>query len=217
MLSNNYSTKILFNILLSILLITTNRLIIIIIISSFILAIIFIHNKNRLEYLNILKNTHIWLFLLLILYIILSKNLILSIIFIYKIIILFILFYYVMKNSSFKNIDLFINKLLKFLSIFKINTSKLSYNMSINLFSIYYYIKSGEVIYNMQGKKNRYSIKYYIMPRFFMTMDNINKLSLSLKLRNYKLKKEKESIQIITLNYILCALIVLVIVKDVIL
>lgn len=112
------------------------------------------------------------------------------IMFIYKTILLSMLIVSFMILSSFDGLNSSLYILLKPLSIIGLDVEKISFNISISIYYLLFFINSKDNVRMINKKNNIHSInpKYFIS-RLLMTNERIANFKLSLKLKFYRVKR----------------------------
>ena len=214
----NVSTRIIITLLLSLSILIANSVYLMIFLSILCLFMIILTDKSVKQYIYFIKKLKFWLLFIFIAYIIISRNIIDSLLFLYKLTLVICLLRQLSLTVNFESLNDGVNTLLK--KILKKNSEQISYNTTLILYFIGFYINTSDKI-NSLHKSNKlgskYSFKKYILPRFFMATTEINELENSLKLKCYKPKIETKNMGSILLLVVFLVLFTVVIFKEVIL
>ena len=210
----NVSSRIMCTLLLCLSIFFANSIYLIIFLSILCLIFIILTDKSVKEYIYLIKKFKFWLLFIFITYIMFFRNILNSLILCYK----FILILFTLKQFSltvnFESLNDGINSLLK--RIIKNNSSKISYNVTLILYFIKFYINTPDKTNNLYYE-NKWSFKKYIIPKIYMVINKLTKLENALRLKCYKSKVESFSLKSIILEYLYLLLFIVVIFKEVIL
>lgn len=225
MLSNfynkiNVSTKIWVLIILIISILISKSIYLLIALSILLLILILFKNKSVKFYINSIKSRKIMLLFIFIMYIIFFRNILYSLVFIYKIILVII---YIKHFSINVEVEKLINGIMTIFRPIKIinNQDKISYKivMFFSFFDFYNNAKKEIFLnYNKEEKlKYTFSLKYNIFPRVFLATNKIDLLESSLKLKFYKPKYETKNTESNMTLLIFVLIFIVIIFKEVIL
>lgn len=211
----NVSTRIVLALILSLSMFIAKSIYLIIFLSILCYILILLSEKSVKHYLKLLKKLKFLLLFIFIAYIIIFRNITNSILFLYKLILVLFIIKQLSLTVNFENLNNGIKTLLK--PIIKKNNDNISYDITLILYFISIYINSAKKLCNLNNNKLfKLNLKYYIMPRLFITMAEINKLENGLKLKCYIPKFENKNIKSIFLQLIFSLLFIVVIIKEVI-
>jgi len=224
MLSNvynkiNVSTKIWGLILLIISILISKSIYGVIALSILLLILILFKNKSVKFYINSINSTKIMLLFIFIMYIIFFRNILYSLIFVYKVILVIL---YIKHFSINMKIQKLINGIMTIFRPIKImKQDEIAYKivMFFSFFSFYNNAKK-EIFLNYNNKeklKYIFSLKYNIFPRVFLAMTKMDLLESSLKLKFYKPKYETKNMESNITLLILVVIFIIIIFKEVIL
>ena len=208
----NVSTRILILMLISLIILVANSMYLLIFMSIFFVIFLILTNKSVKFYIDSIKNVNIWLLFIFITYIIIFRNVLNSIVFIYKIILIVLYVKQFSLTVNFSKLVSGIKTLFKF--ILKRENNKFSYNLVIFIYFVKYYIGSKRKIFDKYSFKQKifynFSLKHNILPRVFLSATKINKLESSLKLKfnKYNLEEIKKSSNIILCIFVLLFIVV---------
>ncbi len=182
------------------------------------IIILILIDKNVNNYVQFIKNNVFWLLFILIIYIIIYRDIILSFIFMYKLLLSIILIECFILTINFQKLHSGIYRLIKPLKIFKLNVEAISFNMTVYIYFLIYYSESKDEIKYIHRIKNRksYGLKNYLLPRVLLSINKIEELVVNLKIRFYNVKKEKFNIKSIILPLLFVILFFIVVFKEVI-
>lgn len=219
--SINVSTRILIVLLLGLSIFIANSIYLIIFLSILILISLILTNKNVKNYIYFIKKIKFLLLFILVAYIIIFRNIFGLLIFIYKLILIVLIIKQFTLNINFESLNNGIKTLLRPFHKTKKDLDNLSYNITLMIYFIKFYINTDDKITNMYKNKKglnfKLSLKKYILPRVFMTVFEITKLENSMKLKYYKPKFESRNIKSFILLLMCIILFIVVIFKEVIL
>jgi len=202
----NVSIRILILFLLSICILVAKSVYLIIFMSILFIILFILTGKSVNNYTHLLKNLKFWLLFLFVIYIIIFRNILGSFIFLYKLILIICIVKQFTLTVKFSMLNNGIKTLLKPLSQSKVNLDKLSYDITISLYFIGYYITIDDCYK-----------RYNIIQNLFLAASKINKLENSLQLKYYRPKYEEVSLKSIIIFIMFIVLFVLIIIKEVIL
>lgn len=189
-------------------------------ITVLLLVLIILTNQSVKFYVELIKNIFLILLFTFIAYIIVTRNIIGSFIFLYKVILTSIYIKQFLLIIKFQELVNGINTILKPLSN-KLNINKISYNMVLFIYFIDIYINSKKEIFNNYISKNKFiytfSIKRNMFPRIFLTISKIKNIENSLKIKNYKTNYERINKESIICVFTFIVLFIIVFFKEVIL
>ena len=196
----NVSTLIISLLFLLLIIFIANSIYLLSFITVLLLVLIILTNQSVKFYVESIKNTFLILLFVFIAYIIVTRNIIGSFIFLYKLILTTLYVKQFLLITKFQELVDGINTILKPISK-KLNINMISYNIVIFIYFIDIYINSKKEIFNNYNSKDKiiytFSIKRNMFPRFFLTISKIKNIENSLKIKNYKINYEsvnKESI-----------------------
>lgn len=175
-------------------------------------------NKSVKFYIDLIKNVKLWLLFIFIIYIIMVRNVLLSAVIIYKIILILL---YIKQFSLSVDTQTFLSGIYTLMERLKFkNSLNISYNIVIFINFINYYINSKKQIFSNYNKKkkiiNTFSLKYNILPRMFLSTSKINKLESDLKLKYIKPRLIKNDTKSNIILFIFILLFIIVVIKEVI-
>lgn len=184
------------------------------------LIFIILTRKSVKFYIDSIKNVKFWLLFIFITYIIICRNVLVSLMFIYKILIVIVIVKQFCMTVNFCTLTNGIMTLLNFIGI-KLKIDKISYNIVNFIYFVNIYIKTKNEIFNKYDSekklKYQFSFKYNIFPRVFLTMSKMEKFESSIKLKFYKPKLEEKNLQSKIVFFVFLVLFVTVVLKEVIL
>ncbi|MBQ2947152.1 MAG: hypothetical protein IJE04_04820 [Bacilli bacterium] len=176
--------------ILSISLFMAKSIFLILFITTLTLILMLITEKKVNIYVNMIKKIAILLLFFLIVYIIMFEyNTFNWLIFIYKLIIIILLFVAFYLNTSFEQLHQAIYGCLRPLEKMKINVEEFSFDIIIALFLMKSLIKNRQKILHIQkiyGKK-QLNLRNYILTIFINSANQLNELQWHLKIKFYKL------------------------------
>ena len=213
----NTSTIIIVIFLLSLSILMAHSIYLLIFFSILCLILIILTEKSVKQNIYLLKKLKFWLLFIFIAYIIIFRNIIGSLLFVYKIVLILLIIKQISTSITLENLISGIDTLIK--SITKKETKTISYDIALTLYFLKFYINSSEELNKKYTKRvfiNKFSLKYYIFPKIFISIDKIKKLENSLKLKCYTPKFEKNSIKSNILLFVVLMLFIVVIIKEVI-
>lgn len=182
----------------------------------FILVLIFIilTEKNVKYYLNFIKNRLLLLLFVFITYIMISSSIVFSFVLIWKLIIILLYIKEFSYHINFQTLSSAIKVLFKV-------SDKDSYTITNYIYFVSYYIESREEILNRyKGIKrilNVFSLKYNIFPRVFYASFKIKNLESNLNIKHYKNNHYNIDTKTKMLAIMFILFLVLVVIKEVIL
>jgi len=192
----NVLHRIIILLLLIVSIFVTNSLYLIIAFSIFVMIVAILTNKSVKFYIHLIKNVKLWLLFIFITYIIVFRSILGAFAFLYKVILVILIIKQFSLTVNFNSLASAIKTVFK--PVKKIfNIDKISYNIAIFIYFINTYMKSKEEIfarYNLDNKiMYKFSLKYNIFPRVFLTMSKTNEFESSLKLKFYKIRFEPKN------------------------
>ena len=177
-------------------------------------------NKSVKFYIDSIKNVKFWLLFIFIAYIIICRNILVSFVFIYKVILIIVVVKQFCMTVNFYTLTNGIMTLLNFVGV-KFQSDKISYNIVNFIYFINTYIKSKKEIFNKYDSekklKYQFSFRYNIFPRVFLTIVKMERFESSLKLKFYEPKLEEKNLQSKIVLLIFLVLFIIVVLKEVIL
>ena len=205
----NVSSKILILFLILCTLLVSKSIFLIMFITVLIIFILVLSEKNVKLYVDTLKESIFWLFFFGIVYIIIFRDILGLIVFLYKMMIIIVLIVNFMESLSLDKLADGIYSLIEPLIIVFPNLKQTAYEIAYYIYFGWLLINSGNKIKKLQLLKNRQQVnlKYYLLPRLFFATSGIKKIDDSLKLSFYKVKKENKnfvSLALVLLFVILC-------------
>lgn len=214
------STRIIITLLIILMLLMAKSLYLILFITVLMSILFLISNEKVNSYVKTLKNSYLFLSIILIAYIIIlgKYNVISIVIFSYKLLIITFLIKFLLIYTNFKDMHSGIFTILKPLKTFKIDIEQISLNIVISIWFIINLISSKEKIKSSQTLKNKHKInlKNFILPCFIWATKDIEILQTNLKLKFYKVKVEKLNLLSIILLTIFVLLFIVCFVKEVV-
>lgn len=184
---------------------------------SLIILILLGNSVNK--YVEFIKKIFIWLLFIVIMYIIIFRNVNGLSIFMYKLILSIILIDNLLWSLNFGELHSGIYAIIYPLKRFNINREQLSYRISLNLIFVCRFIRSGNRIEKMQLLRNKRNcgMKYFIIPKLLDSINYVDELDESLKLKFYRLRIKKVNIKSVFLLMLFIVLFILALFKEVIL
>lgn len=182
--------------------------------------LILLTKKSVKFYIDSIKNVKYWLLFIFIAYIIICRNILVSFVFMYKVMLVILNVKQFSMTVNFCTLTDGVMTLLNFIGI-KLKSEKFSYNIVSFICFINAYMKTKKEIfskYDSEKKlKYQFSFKYNIFPRVFLTMSKMEKFESSIKLKFYKPKLEEKNLQSKIVLFVFLVLFVTVVLKEVIL
>lgn len=213
------SSRILILVLLICTLFIAKSIFLIISISILTLIISILTNKSVKLYFNSIKKSISWLLFIFIVYIIIYSSVSNAFIFIYKLILSIVLIKGFLFTVNFNTLNSGIYKILKGFKKLKLDIESISYNITIYIYFLKYLFDSSDRIKKLQNinGKRKYGIKYFLMPRLLNSINEVNNLENSLKLKYYNINEEKINVRSILLLVVFIILFITALFKEVIL
>ncbi len=213
------STKLIILILLIMITVFAHSLYLLIFLTLLVIYLSIIEKSTVKEYVSLIKNISYWLILLGVSYIIICRNILFLLLFIYKILLIVCLISLYLKKITFYKLNNSIYTLLTPLEKLKVNTQKISYNLTYFIMFIITWNKSKAVIKNIQLKSGykSYNFKNYFLPRMFYSSNKLCEINNTLKVRYYQNHKENVNLESIILTMIFLLIFIIAIKKEVIL
>ena len=213
------STKLIILILLIMITVFAHSLYLLIFLTLLVIYLSIIEKATVKEYVSLIKNISYWLILLGVSYIIICRNILFLLLFIYKILLIVCLISLYLKKITFYKLNNSIYTLLTPLEKLKVNTQKISYNLTYFIMFIITWNKSKAVFKNIQLKKGykSYNFKNYFLPRMFYSSNKLCEINNTLKIRYYQNHKENVNLESIILTMIFLLIFIIAIKKEVIL
>ena len=213
------STKLIILILLIMITVFAHSLYLLIFLTLLVIYLSIIEKATVKEYVSLIKNILYWLILLGVSYIIICRNILFLLLFIYKILLIACLISLYLKKITFYKLNNSIYTLLTPLEKLKVNTQKISYNLTYFIMFIITWNKSKAVIKNIQLKNGykSYNFKNYFLPRMFYSSNKLCEINNTLKVRYYQNHKENVNLESIILTMIFLLIFIIAIKKEVIL
>lgn len=213
------STKLIILILLIMITVFAHSLYLLIFLTLLVIYLSIIEKATVKEYVSLIKNILYWLILLGVSYIIICRNILFLLLFIYKILLIVCLISLYLKKITFYKLNNSIYTLLTPLEKLKVNTQKISYNLTYFIMFIITWNKSKAVIKNIQLKSGykSYNFKNYFLPRMFYSSNKLCEINNTLKVRYYQNHKENVNLESIILTMIFLLIFIIAIKKEVIL
>lgn len=213
------STKLIILILLIMITVFAHSLYLLIFLTLLVIYLSIIEKATVKEYVSLIKNISYWLILLGVSYIIICRNILFLLLFIYKILLIVCLISLYLKKITFYKLNNSIYTLLTPLEKLKVNTQKISYNLTYFIMFIITWNKSKAVIKNIQLKSGykSYNFKNYFLPRMFYSSNKLCEINNTLKVRYYQNHKENVNLESIILTMIFLLIFIIAIKKEVIL
>lgn len=213
------STKLIILILLIMITVFAHSLYLLIFLTLLVIYLSIIEKATVKEYVSLIKNISYWLILLGVSYIIICRNILFLLLFIYKILLIACLISLYLKKITFYKLNNSIYTLLTPLEKLKVNTQKISYNLTYFIMFIITWNKSKAVIKNIQLKNGykSYNFKNYFLPRMFYSSNKLCEINNTLKVRYYQNHKENVNLESIILTMIFLLIFIIAIKKEVIL
>lgn len=181
---------------------------------------IILTKKSVKFYIDTIKNVKFWLLFIFIAYIIICRNVLVSLGFVYKTILIILIVKQFCMTVNFCTLTNGIMTLLNFIGI-KFKLENISYNLVNYVYFINTYIKTKKQIFDRYDKvkklKYQFSFKYNVFPRVFLTMSKIEILESSLKLKFYRPKLEEKNLESKIVLLAFLVLFIIVVLKEVIL
>ena len=216
----NVSSKIIMLFLMVLIISIAKSIYLLTFITILLLIFILLTNKNVKFYIETFKNSFLILLFAFSTYIIVTKDIVGSFVFLYKIILVILFIKQFLIIVKFQELVNGINTILKPLRN-KLNVSQISYNIVLFIYFIDVYINSKKEIFQNYISYNRiiytFSFKYNIFPRLFLTIAKIKNIENSLKIKNYKINYENKNKESIVSVIVFILLFVAVFLKEVIL
>lgn len=213
------STKLIILILLIMITVFAHSLYLLIFLTLLVIYLSIIEKSTVKEHASLIKNILYWLILLGVSYIIICRNILFLLLFIYKILLIVCLISLYLKKITFYKLNNSIYTLLTPLEKLKVNTQKISYNLTYFIMFIITWNKSKAVIKNIQLKSGykSYNFKNYFLPRMFYSSNKLCEINNTLKVRYYQNHKENVNLESIILTMIFLLIFIIAIKKEVIL
>lgn len=215
----NVSSRILISILVLFTLFVAKSLFLIIFLSILCFIVILLKEKSVNIYIKALKKIALMLLFFAIIYIIVFRDILSCLIFVYKIIVFVIFLVGLFEETKLNRlIDGIYTIVFPFVKK-KANLDKIAYNVSLFIYFLLCLMNSDEEIQQIQKLRNykRFNIKYYFLPRLIFAIDKMTKLETNLKFNYFKPKKEKSSLVSNFLLLFVLILFISVVFKEVIL
>jgi len=184
----NVSSRLLILFLLVFSLMITGSLRFILLFTTFVLILLILNYKSVKYYLDLLKKFKFVLLFIFVTYIIILGNFLNTLIFLYKIILIFLLIDLFLSTVKFETLTNGIKTLLKPLEN-KLKINKIALNVSLFIYFLIYYTDSKKEIL-LKGSTQKFNIKNNILPRLFLTNYKLKKIETDLKLKFYSPKFE---------------------------
>lgn len=215
----NVSVRIVLLFILVISIFMAKSIFLILFITILTLIILILSNQSVKLCIETLKNNLVRLLFFSLMYIIIFRNIYSSMIFVYKFILIILILKCFVVHINFNKLSNGIYSFLTFFCKKKIQIEKISYTISIYIFLIIYFLDSKSKIKVLQfnSGKIRYSIKNNWLPRLFMVMKDINILENNLKLKYFKITKEKNNFSSYVTLFLFIIFFIFVVFKEVVL
>jgi len=216
----NISTRIIVLLLLIFSIFIAKSIYLLIFLTLLCVILMMLTKKSVKFYIDSIKNVKFWLLFIFIAYIIICRNVLVSLGFIYKVILSVLIVKQFCISVNFCTLTNGFMTLLNFIGV-RLKSDKISYNIVNFIYFINTYIKSKKEIfskYDSEKKlKYQFSFKHNIFPRMFLTMSKMERFESNLKLKFYKPKLEEKNLQskIVLLTFLV--LFITVVLKEVIL
>lgn len=214
----NVATRILILQICSLIILLANSIYLIGFMSILFIVLLLLTNKNVKFYTNLIKKIITLLLFIFIAYIIYSRNILSSFVFIYKIILVIL---YIKQFSLTVNFNKFTSGIKTLFNSLKINKlDMISYNIVIFIYFIKYYINSKDEIFvnynNNQKIMYIFSLKYNFLPRLFLSVSKVKKLESTLKLKYFSARLEQRNTLSTVILILFILLFIVVMFKEVI-
>lgn len=212
----NVSTRIIIGILLVLSLFFADSIYLITFLAILFLIFCILCGKSVKHYVYLLKKLKFLLLFIFLIYIIVFRDIISSILFFYKLLLVVCIIKQFSFGVNFQSLNNGIITLLKPLQRFDFNLSNLSYGITIRIYFIWYYINLSNININ-NDKFGKLSLKYYILPKMFLCISKINELDSGLRLKLYRPKYESNNIKSNLFLFVFILLFFMIVFKEVIL
>ena len=223
MLSNYFNkldsfTKLLCVLFIMFIIFIAKSITLIIALSILSLIVFILINQSVNIYINTLKIIKFWLIIIWIAYIMFLGISFNSLIFIYKLILCTLLFVCILQIFNFNDLHFAMYKICSLFKFKKYDYEKISYNLTVNIYFLKYFLYSGDEIKNSQFMcgRNNYNLKRFYFPRILYSTEKVRLLEENLNLKFYKLEYRKINSQSLILIICFVVLIVIAIFKEVI-
>ncbi len=186
--------------------------------SILILIIIILSNIKIKDYLINFKIFIPWIIYSILLYIIIYRNVPMTFMFSYKILLIVLLIETFIISVNYDDLNTGIYTIIYPLHVLGFNINNISESVSLYTYYIKYFNESSNIIkksYELDNKV-KYSVKDYIIPRLIISNKNIIDLKTSLRVNFYESKKDKLDIKSIVILILFVILFILVIFKEVV-
>lgn len=216
----NTSSLIISLLLLILIIFIANSIYLLSFLTTLLFVFIILTNQNVKFFVELIKNTFLILLFAFFAYIIITRNIIGSFVFVYKVILIILYVKEFLLITKFQELVNGINTILKPLTN-KLNINKISYNIVLFIYFTDIYINSKKEIFNNYVSLNKFtytfSVKRNLCPRIFLTISKIKNLENSLKIKNYKINYECVNKKSTICIYLFTLLFIIVFFKEVIL
>lgn len=216
----NVSTRIIVLLLLILSIFIAKSIYLLIFLTLLCSLIIILTNKSVKFYIDSIKNVKFLLLFIFIAYIIICRNALSLLAFIYKTILVILIVKQFCMTVNFCTLTNGVMTLLNFIGV-KFKMKKISYSIVSFIYFINTYIKTKREIFNKYDSEKKikyiFSFKYNIFPRVFLTMSKMERFESSLKLKFYEPKLEEKNLQSKIILFTFLVLFISVVLKEVIL
>lgn len=206
---------------LSLILLLAKSVYLILFITTLTFILLLITDKKVNLYVKILKKIAILLLIFLFGYIIVLRyyDFVSILVLVYKLFIIALLFVIFILSIDFKSMHTGLYGIFKPLQKININVEKFSLDLTISLYFIKFLITSKSVIKLSQtiNGKNTINLKNFILPRFIYSINQLNILQDSLKIKFYRLDYKKNDLKSNIALILILMLFVICLFKEVIL
>ncbi|MBQ9072574.1 MAG: hypothetical protein IJY25_05410 [Bacilli bacterium] len=162
-------------------------------VTIFTIIVMVLSDRNVKLYVEALKKSLFWLLFLIIIYIIIFSDVLGSLYFIYKLILIIILLLNFASGVSLNMMSDGIYTIMYPLNKFVSDVDKKAYYIAYYISFLILLTSSGNKIKKLQfvRTKRKINIKYYLLPKIFYAVNQIKEIENGLDLCFYKVKKEK--------------------------
>lgn len=224
-MSNKYldkitnSSKIIILFVITLIIIFAKSIFLFLFILTLTIIIAFLSLKSVKEFVNILKKVFLLLLFFILMYIMIYRNALDTLIFGYKMLNVFIIIGIFISIMDLKSLHEGLYTLLKPLKKLNFDIYKISYSIASYVFFLVSFLKSRQYIikFQLDNGIKKFNLKNYILPRLLLTTQNIKLLENQLKSTFYKVEYEKNNITSYLTVFSFLILFVLVVFKEVIL
>ena len=215
------SVRIIVLFILSLILLLAKSVYLILFITTLTFILVLITDKKVNLYVNTLKKVVIFLLIFLFGYIIVFRyyDFASILLLVYKLFIIALLFVVFILNIDFKSMHAGLYGIFKPLQKININSEKFSLDVTISIYIIKFLMtyKSAVKLFQTINGKNTINLRNFILPRFIYSINQLNVLQDSLKIKFYSLDYKKNDLKSNAVLILILMLLVICLFKEVIL